>query len=203
MKAFVAIAKAATLIVGVCLVLWFGYAWVADYGDGVASGTYKAVSDGTETTLVLEPDHSFHQTRVGAKGPVSGAGTWRRFGESGLVFSGSMLQLPHQRVMPNGDAYATLYKTAGIWPHSSRSTQRPRLRSTGRATADPIIEAGCPVLTSLGRDCATTRLTASLKKNRHPDPERRRSGRTCFCLSLCFCRSLWLCRQRKSAHSSP
>jgi hypothetical protein len=26
----------------------------------------------------------------------------------GLVFSGAVLALPHQRLMPNGDAYATL-----------------------------------------------------------------------------------------------
>jgi hypothetical protein len=32
----------------------------------------------------------------------------------GIVFSGAILALPHQRVMPNGDAYATLNKTAGI-----------------------------------------------------------------------------------------
>jgi len=97
-------------------VFWFGYIWIADYGDGVASGTYEALADGQETTLVLRPDHTFHQTRVSSGVPVHGDGTWRRIGEGGLVFSGAVLALPHQRLMPNGDAYATLNKTAGIWP---------------------------------------------------------------------------------------
>jgi hypothetical protein len=116
MKALALITKAAALFVGVIAIFWFGYIWVADYGDGVASGTYEARSDGQRTTLVLRPDHTFHQTRVNSGVPQQADGTWRRIGEGGLVFSGPILALPHQRLMPNGDAYATLYKTAGIWP---------------------------------------------------------------------------------------
>lgn len=116
MKALVAIAKAAFLFLGVITIFWFGYIWVADYGDGVASGTYEALADGQRTTLVLRPDHTFHQTRVNSGVTVQGDGTWRRIGEGGLVFSGAILALPHQRLMPNGDAYASLNKTAGIWP---------------------------------------------------------------------------------------
>lgn len=116
MKALVLVTKAAALILVVIAIFWFGYIWIADYGDGVASGTYEALANGQRTTLVLRPDHTFHQTRVSNDVQVQGDGTWRRIGEGGLVFSGAILALPHQRVMPNGGAYATLNKTAGIWP---------------------------------------------------------------------------------------
>jgi hypothetical protein len=108
--------RAVALFLGVIAILWFGYIWVADYGDGAASGTYQAIADGQRTTLVLRPDHTFQQTQVGSRITVQGEGTWRRLGEGGLVFSGTILPLPNQRLMPNGDAYATLNKTAGIWP---------------------------------------------------------------------------------------
>lgn len=116
MKALILTTKAVALFLGVMAIFWFGYIWVADYGDGVVSGTYEALADGPRTTLVLKPDHTFHQTRVSKSGPMQGDGTWRRIGEGGLVFSGAILALPHQRLMPNGDAYATLNKTGGIWP---------------------------------------------------------------------------------------
>ena len=116
MKALVLITKSAALFLGVIVILWFGYIWVADYGDGVASGKYEALADGQRTTLVLRPDHTFYQTRVSSGLSVKGHGTWSRIGEGGLVFSGDMLTLPRQRLMSDGDAYATLYKTAGIWP---------------------------------------------------------------------------------------
>ena len=116
MKALVLTAKAVALLLGLFVIFWFGYIWIADYGDGVASGTYEALADGQRTTLVLRPDHTFHQTRVSSGATLQGDGTWRRIGEGGLVLSGSVLALPGQRLMPNGDAYATLNKTAGIWP---------------------------------------------------------------------------------------
>lgn len=116
MRALALSVKTSAVMLVVVVVFWFGYAWLADYGDGVASGTYKALLNGHEVTLVLKSDHTFRQREVGANGPVEGWGTWRRIGEGGLIFSGSMLQLPHQRFMPNGEAYATLYKTAGVWP---------------------------------------------------------------------------------------
>jgi hypothetical protein len=57
-------AKVAVWLIGVFVVFWFGYAWIADYGDGVASGTYAAVVEGQTSTLLLRPDHTFHQIRV-------------------------------------------------------------------------------------------------------------------------------------------
>ena len=46
-------------------------------------------------------------------------GTWRRFGEAHVAFSGGMMALPQQRIMPDGDAYASFYKSRGIWPYIS------------------------------------------------------------------------------------
>jgi hypothetical protein len=43
----------------VCSALWYMVA--ADYGDGVASGTYHFANDDETSTLVLKPDHSFRQ----------------------------------------------------------------------------------------------------------------------------------------------
>jgi hypothetical protein len=141
MKALVLTIKAAALLLGAFAVFWFGYIWIADYGDAVASGTYQALADGQETTLVLRPDHTFHQTRVSSGVPVHGDGTWRRIGEGGLVFSGAVLVLPHQRLMPNGDAYATLNKLRAFGPRSLLSTpQRPH-QFTGRTSSDIHIEA--------------------------------------------------------------
>ena len=113
MKALGLTTKAAALFLGVIVIFWFGYIWVADYEDGVASGKYEALADGQRTTLVIRPDHTFYQTRLSRGLSVEGQGTWRRIGEGGLVFSGKMLTLPHQRQTPDGDAYATLNKTAG------------------------------------------------------------------------------------------
>jgi hypothetical protein len=61
MKALVLTAKAVALLLGLFVIFWFGYIWIADYGDGVASGTYEALADGQRTTLVLRPDHTFHR----------------------------------------------------------------------------------------------------------------------------------------------
>lgn len=115
MKALLITAKAVAGFLVVVVIFWFGYSWIADYGDGVASGTYEALVEGQRTTLLVRPDHTFHQTRVSGGVSAEADGTWRRIGEGGLVFSG-MLALPRQRLMPNGDAYAELYKTCGIWP---------------------------------------------------------------------------------------
>jgi hypothetical protein len=97
MKALVIVAKAVAGFLVVLVIFWFGYAWIADYGDGVASGTYEAVIDGQKSILLLRPDHTFHQTRVIGGVSAEANGTWRRIGEGGLVFSGGMLVIPRQR----------------------------------------------------------------------------------------------------------
>jgi hypothetical protein len=116
MKALVTVAKATAGFLVVVAIFWFGYIWIADYGDAVASGTYEAVVDGQKSILLLRPNHTFHQIRVVGGVSAEANGTWSRIGEGGLVFSGGMLVIPRQRLMPNGDGYATLYKTGGIWP---------------------------------------------------------------------------------------
>ena len=109
-------ARVAVWLLGIFIVFWFGYSWVADYGDGVASGTYAAVVERQTSTLLLRPDHTFHQTRVSDGMLAQADGTWRRIGEGGLVFSKSFLVMPHQEISADGSAYAQLYKTLGVWP---------------------------------------------------------------------------------------
>ena len=110
------LAKVAICILGAFAVFWFGYIWIADYGDGVASGTYEALVDGQKFTLLRSPDHTFRQTRVSGGVSVQAKGTWRRVGEGGLVFSETFLAMPHQDTMSDGTTYGALYKTLGIWP---------------------------------------------------------------------------------------
>jgi hypothetical protein len=123
--------KVAIWLLGVFVVLWFGYSWVADYGDGVASGTYVAAVDGETSTLILRSNHTFHQTRVSSGIPAQADGTWRMIGEAGLVFSSSFLAMPHQAISADGSAYGELYKTLGVWPpyiSLSSSTKSPLFR---------------------------------------------------------------------------
>jgi hypothetical protein len=111
--------KAAVLILALFVLLWFGYGYVADYEDSVASGSYVSRTGGVTSTMILRIDHSFHQERTTGEEKEQADGTWRRIGEGGLVFSKGFLELPGQRVMSDGTAYATLYKTLGLWPFIS------------------------------------------------------------------------------------
>ena len=112
-------AKRAAILLWTFLVLSVRAFYITDYGDSVAVGNYVCRTDGQTFSLRLKENHTFHQVRT-RNGVVAEAdGTWRRFGEAHLAFSGGMLALPEQRLMPNGDGYATLEKTWGVWPYIS------------------------------------------------------------------------------------
>ena len=111
--------KQAAIFLCAFIVLSVGAFYITDYGDSVAAGNYVSRTNGQTFSLRLTENHMFHQVRIrnGVADRVDG--TWRRTGEAHLVFSGGILPLPEQRLMPNGDGYATLEKTWGIWPYIS------------------------------------------------------------------------------------
>ncbi len=112
-------AKKITLFLFVVVILAVGAFYVTDYGDGVLTGTYASDANGQRVSLLIRQDDTFHQIRVinGVRDEFDG--TWRRVGEAYVAFSGGMMALPQQRIMPKGIAYASLNKTWGIWPYIS------------------------------------------------------------------------------------
>jgi len=100
------------IIVFVALFAWYMIA--SDYGDGVTSGTYRLEQNGETSTLILNPDHTFHQ-EVNHSGEVhSAVGTWRRIGEGGVAFSKDFLVLPGQEAGQDGTSYGEIEKPFGV-----------------------------------------------------------------------------------------
>jgi hypothetical protein len=100
------------LLLVVCFALWYMVA--ADYGDGVASGTYHFAQDDETSTLVLKPDHSFQQ-ELSEHGEVKrAAGTWRRLGEGRIAFSKGFLFVSGHEPSADGTAYADIHKDFGL-----------------------------------------------------------------------------------------
>ena len=80
----------------------------------VASGTYHLAQDDKTSTLVLKPDHSFQQ-ELSEHGEVKrAAGTWRRLGEGGIVFSKEFLFVSGHEPSADGTAYADIHKDFGL-----------------------------------------------------------------------------------------
>ena len=94
-------------------VLWYMIA--ADYGDGVASGTYHFAQDGQTATLVLKPDHRFQEELREHGETKQATGTWRRIGEGGIAFSKEFLLVTGQETGADGTAYADIHKDLGIF----------------------------------------------------------------------------------------
>jgi hypothetical protein len=99
-------------VLAVSSALWYE---IADYGDGVTSGTYRFAENGETSTLVLKPDHTFQQD-LSERGEVrSATGTWRRIGESGIAFSKEFLLVSGQEPGADGTAYADMHKDFGLF----------------------------------------------------------------------------------------
>lgn len=101
------------LVVIACLSLWATAAM--DYGDSVAVGTYQFERDGETSTLVLNPDHTFRQTRRQASSEQHSQGTWRRLGEGGISFSRDFLVVSGDEPEPDGTTFADMHKTLGLF----------------------------------------------------------------------------------------
>jgi hypothetical protein len=92
--------------------LWYTVA--ADYSDSAISGTYRFSQIGVASSLVLNPDHTFHQmlNRSGTTEDVKG--TWRRVGEGGIDFSKEFLVIPEQEPNPHGESFGDIHKDFGL-----------------------------------------------------------------------------------------
>lgn len=60
----------------------------ADYGYHALSGTYTFRSGGETSTLILRQDRTFEQELIRNGTARRAQGTWYRFGEGGIAFSG-------------------------------------------------------------------------------------------------------------------
>lgn len=98
----------------VCLVLWAALAM--DYGDGVASGTYTFKGGGESSVLVLDPDHTFQQTRRLGNVQQQAKGTWRHVGEGGISLSKEFLVVTGDEPEPDGTTACDIHKLLGVFP---------------------------------------------------------------------------------------
>jgi hypothetical protein len=101
------------LISVVCLGIW-GVA-AMDYGDSVAAGTYAFGRNGESSTLVLNPDHTFRQTRRIGNNEQDSEGTWRHVGEGGVSFSKEFLVVSGDEPEPDGTTFGEIHKKLGLF----------------------------------------------------------------------------------------
>jgi hypothetical protein len=85
-------------IILLSFVAFCGWWWIAsNYDYAALSGTYIFTGSGQSSTLVLKSDSTFQQELRHGNVTDHATGTWRRFGEGGVVFAGGFLRLPGQR----------------------------------------------------------------------------------------------------------
>ncbi len=96
-----------------CFLLWGTAAM--NYGDSVAVGTYQFEHDGETSTLVLNTDHTFRQTRRLGSYEQHSQGTWRRVGEGGISFSKEFLVVSGDEPEPDGTTFSDMHKAFGLF----------------------------------------------------------------------------------------
>lgn len=87
-----------------------------DYGDSVAAGTYIFKRSGENSVLVLNPNHTFLQTRRFGNVTQQAQGTWRRVGEGGIAFSKEFLVVTGDEPGPDGTTFCDIHKLLGVFP---------------------------------------------------------------------------------------
>ena len=113
MKKF-ALISGGFLIAMACLVFWCAAAM--NYGDNVAAGTYQFERGQDSSTLVLNLNHTFQQTRRLGRDEEHAEGTWRGVGEGGISFSKEFLLVPGDEPEPDGTTFSDLHKAFGLFP---------------------------------------------------------------------------------------
>jgi hypothetical protein len=86
-----------------------------NYGDSVAVGKYNYEESGESSTLVLNPDHTFRQTRRFGSDERHTEGVWRRPGEGGISFSKEFLVVAGDEPEPDGTTFGDIHKTLGLF----------------------------------------------------------------------------------------
>jgi hypothetical protein len=97
-----------------CLILWGDAAM--NYGDDVAVGSYRFERAKEISTLILNPDHTFRQTRSIGSDEQHSEGTWRRIGEGGISFSKEFLVVSGDEPEPDGTTFSDMQKAFGLFP---------------------------------------------------------------------------------------
>jgi hypothetical protein len=106
------------VLVGLLLFIVCFFTWLVvaiDYGDSVAVGRYRYKRGEESSTLVLNPDHTFRQTRWFGSNEYHSEGTWRREGEGGISFSKEFLVVAGDEPEPDGTTYSDMRKFLGVF----------------------------------------------------------------------------------------
>ena len=103
---------AGSILAIACLLLWGAAAM--DYGDDVAAGYYRFEHGQESSTLLLNPDHTFRQTRSIGSNEQHSDGTWRRVGEGGISFSKEFLVVSGDEPEPDGTTFSDMHKAFGL-----------------------------------------------------------------------------------------
>jgi hypothetical protein len=81
----------------------------------LAAGKYRFERNGESSTLVLNPVHTFRQTRRLGNIQQHSEGTWRRIGEGGIAFSKAFLMVSGGEPAPDRTTYRDMHKTLGLF----------------------------------------------------------------------------------------
>jgi hypothetical protein len=101
------------LLLTVTLAL-FWYWEGENFNDRAVSGTYTFRLNGETSTLVLRPDHSFHQELDSAGTVRRAEGSWHVFGEGGIASSKEFLKVPGEEMGASGRPYGQIENWFGI-----------------------------------------------------------------------------------------
>lgn len=100
--------------------LLFCFLWVlfyveaGNFSDDAVSGTYSFRRTDEESTLVLKPDHSFHQELKTAGTVIRAEGNWSISGEGHIAFSKEFLKVSGEEFSPAGQAYGQIENRFGL-----------------------------------------------------------------------------------------
>lgn len=112
--------KRQSLIAGVVVLLllvFFCIWWVvaSDFGISAISGTYTSLDKAERLTLVLKPDHTFHET-LDRSGKLEQAdGGWYVLGESGIKLSQEFIKVSGQESNSDGEVYGRAERRFGLF----------------------------------------------------------------------------------------
>ena len=105
------------LTLSLLLIVVIGLVWYwegENFSDRAVAGTYTFQQNGEILTLVLSPDHTFHQ-ELNSAGIVRRAeGGWRVSGEGHIAFSSEFLKASGEEMSPAGQAYGQIENRFGL-----------------------------------------------------------------------------------------
>lgn len=107
--------RAGVIVVVPIVILWVWYSVAANYSYSAVSGTYCLTLPRETSTLVLQQNQTFQQERILDGKSELTEGSWRRIGQSGVVFSKEFLKLSGQELRADGQADGEVKKHLGLF----------------------------------------------------------------------------------------